>query len=203
MLDVALNKRKVNAFETCALSGTGIFDALRTITKLVLADLKRKGIYQGAAAGKPKDRDDAPVVSPVMEEGLVKTLETRKEPEPQPEVVAQPPAQSRGLTFSEFWQPGTGRDQILAMEGDIERGDQSAAVKRAEGLLSEYVGKSDGQGPTTVEALLMLGVHGRHYARFRDSLNKDKPTKQDALFCLFFLADLELRMRAAGMQVEE
>jgi signal recognition particle receptor subunit beta len=201
-MDDDLNKRKVKAFETCALSGTGIFDALRTITKAVLADLKRKGIYQGAA-GKPKDRDDAPVVSPSMEAGLVKTLETHKEPEPQPKVFAKPPAQSRGLTFSEFWQPGTGRDQILAMEGDIERGEQSAAVKRAEGLLSEYVGKSNGQGPTTAEALLMLGVHGRHYARFRDTLNKDKPSKQDALFCLFFLADLELRMRSAGMQVEE
>jgi len=198
-----LNKRKAKSFETCALSGTGIFDTLRTITKLVLADLKRKGIYQGAAAGKPKEPDDAPVVSPSTEEGLVKTLETREEPEPQPEIVPEPPPQSRGLTFSELWQAGTSRDQILAMEGDIERGEQSAAVKRAEGMLREYVGKSNGKGPSSVEALLMLGVHGAHYARFRDAINKDKPSKQDALFCLFFLADVELRMRSAGMQVED
>ncbi len=207
-MDRELNKRGLKWFETCALSGQGVFDTLRTITKLVLSDLKRKGIYHGKAATKvAAEAERDVVVSLRVEEGLVRTLESRLETK---ETVASDtlPAPThavpaRGLTFSELWEPGAGRDQILALEGDIEHGDYRAAVKRAEGLLREYVGESIGDGRTNAEALLMLGVHGGHYARFRNVTYKTDPTKTDALFCIFFLADIELRMRAAGMRVEE
>ena len=208
-LDEDLNKRKLRRFETCALSGKGIFDTMRTITKMVLADLKRKGIYHGKAAAKvAEEADQEVVVSPKVEEGLVKTLERKEEPEAQPapvEAPVPPPAikQSRGLTFSELWPPGSNRDQVLAMEGDIERGDYAAVVKRSEGVLREYVGESIEDGRTNAEALLMLGVHGGHYARYRNITFKTDPAKEDALFCVFFLADIELRMRSAGMKVEE
>jgi signal recognition particle receptor subunit beta len=43
-LDRDLNRHRLKRFETCALSGQGVFEAMRTITKLVLTDLKRKGI---------------------------------------------------------------------------------------------------------------------------------------------------------------
>jgi hypothetical protein len=208
-LDEDLNRRKLRRFETCALVGQGIFDAMRTITKMVLADLKRKGIYHGKAAAKvAEEAGQEVVVSPSVEEGLVKTLESRVETRARPAGAGSPapqPAiqQSRGLTFSELWAPGSNRDQVLAMEGDIERGDFPAVVKRAEGMLREYVGESIEDGRTNAEALLMLGVHGGHYARFRNITFKTEPAKEDALFCVFFLADIELRMRAAGMKVEE
>jgi hypothetical protein len=204
-MDADLLLRKIRRFETCALTGMGVFDTLRTITKLVLSDLKRKGIYQDEKAAAPKKKEQrAPVVSPRVEEGLVRTLETRTEPEARVEAAPGTQVPTRGLTFSDLWQPGATRDQVLVMEGEIERGDHQAAVQRAEGLLEEYVGASPGEsGPTTAEALLMLGVHGGHYARFRDTLSKDTATKADALFCLFFLCDVELRIRAARMQVEE
>jgi signal recognition particle receptor subunit beta len=208
-LDEDLNKRRLQRFETCALSGHGIFDAMRTITKMVMTDLKHKGIYHGKAAAKAAaEAEREVVVSPRVEEGLVKTLERRVEAQAKPvlaEAPAPPPAikQSRGLTFSELWSPGASRDQILAMEGDIERGDYPAVVKRAEGMLREYVGESIEDGRTNAEALLMLGVHGGHYARFRNATYKTNPVKADALFCIFFLADIELRIRAVGMKVEE
>ena len=209
-MDEDLNKRKLRRFETCAVSGQGIFDAMRTITKMVLTDLKRKGIYHGKAAAKvAEEAGKEVVVSPRVEEGLVKTLESGVESKakPAPAAPLAAPAtaikQSRGLTFSELWSPGSSRDQILAMEGDIERGDYPPVVKRAEGMLREYVGESIEDGRTNAEALLMLGVHGGHYARFRNITFKTEPVKADALFCVFFLADIELRIRAAGMNVEE
>ena len=208
-LDEDLNKRRLRRFETCALTGKGIFDTMRTITKMVLADLKRKGIYHGKAAAKvAEEADQEVVVSPKVEEGLVKTLERSDEVKAAPapaEPPAPPPAikQSRGLTFSELWPPGSNRDQVLAMEGDIERGDYAAVVKRSEGVLREYVGESIEDGRTNAEALLMLGVHGGHYARYRNITFKTDPSKEDALFCVFFLADIEMRMRSSGMKVEE
>jgi mutual gliding-motility protein MglA len=213
-MEADLNKRKLRRFDTCALSGLGVFEALRTITKLVLADLKRKGIYQGAKGekaekperaerGKEKEPDRAPVVSPSVEEGLVLSLETPSETEIKLEGEEPAKVPSRGLTFSGLWQSGTAREQILALEGDIERGDNTAAVKRAEGLLREYVGEGEDKDAAAAESLLMIGVHGAHYVRFRNAIAKSDATREDALFCLFFLTDIELRMQSSGMRVVE
>lgn len=202
-LDADLLKRKVPRFATCALSGMGVFETLRTITKLVLEDLKRKGIYQGTAPGSAKKPDRAPTVSTTVEEGLVKVLEKQPVSRPKPPSHDSDGVQSRGFSFSELWQPGEGRDQVLVMEGDIERGAFTESIRRADGLLREYVGKPGGSGPSMIEALLMLGVHGGYYARFRSTVLKHEANKEDALFCLFFLTDIELRMRASSIRVEE
>ena len=101
---------------------------------------------------------------------------------------------SRGVSFSELWQPGAGRDQILALEADIERGDIQAGVRRAAGLLQDTVAQSE-RAESVAEALLMLGVCGEHYARFRSIVTAEAHVPGDALFCLFFLTDIELRIR--------
>ncbi len=199
LMDKDLNHRKVKSYPTCALSGDGIFDALRTITKLVLSDLKRRGIYQDSP-GKDEKRPNRVVVSPIVEEGLVKNLdspvETTPEEQPQPAYAKV----GRGLTYSLIWFPGSGREYILALEGDIERGDYVSAVKRSEGMLLETVGKSEcgTAEPSIAEALLMLGVAGTYYKRFREIQEKVEHSREDALFCHFFLTDVELRLHAAN-----
>jgi len=195
-----LNLRKVPAFETCALTGKGVFNSLKTIAKLVLADLKRKGIYRDKSQAA-STRDNAPVVNPAVEESLVRNLEDKLESEAQALAPSPAPVESRGLTFSELWSAGSMRDQILALESDIERGEIASAVRRAEGLLRDYVGQADQRG-SIAEALLMLGVHGEHYARFRAVVAKGQPAKPDALFCLFFLTDLEMRLQASAPEAQ-
>jgi signal recognition particle receptor subunit beta len=123
----------------------------------------------------------------VLESGRGSDLDSETA-KPHSEVVA------RGLTFSELWTSTHIQDQILAAEGEIERGDYTAAVRRAEGLLREYVSETS-NGQSVVEALLMAGVHGPYYVRFKQAVGRDHPSKQDALFCLFFLADLEMRLQ--------
>jgi hypothetical protein len=59
LMDSELNLRSSPAFETSATNGDGVFDALKAITKQVLADLKRKGIYQD------RSETDASKVAPV------------------------------------------------------------------------------------------------------------------------------------------
>ena len=48
------------------------------------------------------------------------------------------------------------------------------------------------------KALLKVGVAGAYYARLRGILEREDPTKPDALFCLFFLTDVELRMKSGA-----
>ena len=201
-MEADLNKRKLPAFESIALTGQGIFGAMKTITKLVLSDLKRKGIYQDDSTRVSKLKR-APVVSSKVEEGLVSQLDTQLDTQAPPQGSAEKAPPISGIRFSELWPPGQSRDPILSIESAVERGEHKEAVRRSDGWLRENVGKTEGQEATMAEALLMLGVHGAHYSRFRDIVPKEAPTREDSLFCLFFVTDIELRMRSVGLRIEE
>ncbi|MFH2010732.1 MAG: ADP-ribosylation factor-like protein [bacterium] len=198
-LDEELRLRGEPAFETCALDGNGIFKSLKEITRLVLHDLKDKGIYRDKEQERPAPEfASAPMVSPSVERTLVHALETRSdlhavvpEDEPKPELT------TRGMTLSDLWEAPSYREQVLAVESDIERGDFSSAVRRSDGILREYVGASTEAAKPLAEPLLLIGVHGAFYARLCEILGRTEHTKQDALFCLFFVTDVELRMHAA------
>lgn len=204
-LDADLRFRDVPRLETCALDGRGIFSGLKAITRLVLTDLKQKGVYEDRPRERPAPEfEPPPVVNPTVEQTLVRALETRTDL--QPVVVADDrarpatapeaaPPGPRGLTFSELWEPGDGSEQILALESEIGRGEYAAAVRRGEGLLHDALGAGAKDGAPLAEKLLLLGVHGPHYARLMASLERPEPTKTDALFWLFFLTDVALRLR--------
>src|SRR5436190_2908507 len=54
-LDGAVNPHRAPAFETSATTGQGVFEALKSITTLVLSDLRRRGVWRAEAppAGAP------------------------------------------------------------------------------------------------------------------------------------------------------
>jgi mutual gliding-motility protein MglA len=49
-LDAQLNPSRAPAFETSAATGMGVFEALKSITTLVLSDLRRRGVWRAEAA---------------------------------------------------------------------------------------------------------------------------------------------------------
>jgi signal recognition particle receptor subunit beta len=208
-----LNPRGLPHFSTCALTGQGIFEALKTIAKLVLSDLKRKGIYQGSAKSKPKVSETkaakspsaferAPVVNASVERSLVQVIEKQR-PEAPAAASAQPARSPVGvLSLQALWPPGAIRDAVMAIEKDFSAGAFKACIQRAAGLFSRVAGKTDAGEENPAEVMLMLGVYGPHYARFRRSLEAVEPGAEDVLFCLFFLADVELRMQAIGLRTE-
>jgi signal recognition particle receptor subunit beta len=58
-LDAALNPHRAPTFETSATKGIGVFEALKSITTLVLSDLRRRGVWR--TDGK---EPSAPAVAP-------------------------------------------------------------------------------------------------------------------------------------------
>ena len=52
-LDGALNPHRAPAFETSATTGQGVFEALKSITTLVLSDLRRRGVWRADAPSSP------------------------------------------------------------------------------------------------------------------------------------------------------
>jgi signal recognition particle receptor subunit beta len=215
-MDADLNQRGVPFFETCAVSGKGVFGALKAITKLVLADLKRKGIYEQErkvkAARKKSEDSSSQRISQIPDldrafavrevSGLVHAIETHVE-KAGPAGEPAEEAEIAGVRLSELWETDPARGRARAIEELIHQDDQAAAVRRAADLLREHLTQVAGPGPTTAEALLALGVHGAHYVRFQGAVAKDAPTREDALFCLFFLSDIELRLQATRSRVIE
>ena len=85
-LDAALNPYRVLALETSAATGLGVFEALKSITTLVLSDLRRRGVWRadgpttnpGIAAVPPTSPVD-PTTTPLLGE-VVPPSELRDEP---------------------------------------------------------------------------------------------------------------------------
>jgi len=191
-MDRDLDPRGLPRFETCALKGLGVHEALKAITRLMLADLKRKGLYRDKAERGVAEPARAVVVPARVEEGIVAALEGRGGLPAAPRPVARPPS------LSELWPAGRARDLAQALEADIARGELVQAVARAASLLRASLGDA-ADAAADSEALWLLGVHGPHYQRFKRVVAAADPSREDALFCLLFVCDLSLRMQAAGV----
>jgi hypothetical protein len=60
-LDGALNPQRAPTFETSATKGVGVFEALKSITTLVLSDLRRRGVWR--AENAPSAAETSPSVA--------------------------------------------------------------------------------------------------------------------------------------------
>jgi hypothetical protein len=109
------------------------------------------------------------------------------------------PAPAASGSLAELIDPGPARQQALAVEAAIARGDYGAAVRKAGEQLARAARSSsaDGDGPTMVALRYRLPVE--RFLRMRELLRRVDSgaiSLQDAVFALFFLVDLEL-LRAA------
>ena len=75
-LDAALNPYRAPAFETSALKGQGVFEALKQITTLVLSDLRRRGVWKTEASSSSPS---VPQIAPTGSTGVIES-ELRDEP---------------------------------------------------------------------------------------------------------------------------
>jgi signal recognition particle receptor subunit beta len=213
-LERDLNPRGVPSFATSATNGQGVFDALKAITKLVLADLKRKGIY-GDKEREPEPRRERPSKPPSGEyeiamhpsqsekSGLAAAIEEHMELSGGASTVPVPAAPAAPPSLADLWQPGRAAERFRELERLAAGGDFAGAISGARGLLDGHLSETAGSGAATAEALLVLGVHGAHWVRFLAALARPEPTGQDAMACLFFLTDVELRLQALGARVLE
>src|SRR5690606_1485384 len=96
-----LNPRGVPDFETCAISGRGVLDGLKAITRLVINDLRDKRIVPSArstpVAGRtPIPHPEAPGFGPrPPREGLSALGDQLEETGPRPSPALRPPRPSR------------------------------------------------------------------------------------------------------------
>jgi len=242
-----LNPRGVPWFETSAISGQGIFEALKAITKLVLADLKRKGIYQENApsaavkvpsVAPPRGDDETSVRISMADESNFDDISRETSGSGSIEFDTVPPSEvtnrssstsleaaiaehaanavSSGMpsgvpslnpplpvAFSSLWKSGPTCYKVIEMESLIGSGRYREATEGTLDILKEHLVSSGASFVSIEESLLSLGVSGAHYIRFKSVIDKTASgdsSRQGALFCLFFLTDVELRLQSAGIR---
>jgi signal recognition particle receptor subunit beta len=196
-LEARLNSAGVPVFESVATRGVGVFDALKSITSLVITELRKKGAL-------PEEPQRAEGSGPL---GEVADAVARLAPGTDPRASGPhrvPVAPSRDL--SDLVAPGKLRDALAAVEGEIDRGDWAAAIRIAAASYGELAGRVAGalaQHPEEAPALaaLLAGVPAARFLRFRELIGRAEHeggvSSTDALLALFFLTDLALRTDGA------
>jgi len=198
-LDAALNLHRAPTFETSATKGLGVFEALKSITTLVLSDLRRRGVWRidGALAGSSATASAPSIAgengpSPASELGdtpsgsIATSLQALAEREPldaplpalsplkPEEPVVDGGVLARGATLSEILPPGGLRDSVVSVEYLVHRGDYAGAVSTAARSFNELARASSavggaGGGEGPALYALMLGLPGERYLRFRET----------------------------------
>jgi signal recognition particle receptor subunit beta len=220
-LNAALNPGGAPWFETCATTGQGVFDALKSITTLVLSDLRRRGIWRAPPVVNPDS--DVPeerlelqgaTRTPTSEhaDSIAASLQALAEQGQAPKPAADLPVQLQplepedrarqkagpiGASFAELLSAGAARNAVASVEYIVQRGDYANAVVSAvrlfdEGVLGGVV--SAGEGPAM--RALVLGLDADRYMRLREAAGRAQggaASSEDALFAIFFLVDAALR----------
>src|SRR5262249_36330593 len=106
-------------------------------------------------------------------------------------------------TLSELVQNGAIRDALASMEAEIDRGDWDAAVRTGAATYRDISGKLAGAlapipGEAPALAALLTSVPANRYLRYREVTDRVEQggavSSTDALFVLFFLTDVALRL---------
>jgi signal recognition particle receptor subunit beta len=192
-LERRLNTGGFPVFESIAIKGTGVFDALKAATGMVLTELSKKTAPPPPA--EPPPREALGEVADALAQ-----LDAREARGSGPHrVVAHPMARD----LSDLVAPGPVRDHLDAIAGQLDRGDYAAAVRLAAAAYREIAQRVVG-GLAQVDeeaaplAALLGGVPASRYLRFREITRRADQegalASTDALFAVFFLTDLALRV---------
>jgi signal recognition particle receptor subunit beta len=220
-METALNPFHAPAFETCATTGRGVFEALKSITTLVLSDLRRRGVWrvpsqteQSTPGASLENLDPSRASSAHSDGSISQSLQALAEREPPAAGGALKPLKpeettdivdggvlARGAALSEIVPAGKGRDAVVTVEYLIHRGDFASAIAQAARLFSEAAADAAAVAGAGVHEgaplhALMLGIPGERFLRFRETTQRAAAggaSSADALFALFFLVDAALR----------
>jgi signal recognition particle receptor subunit beta len=196
-LNHELNREEVPHYATTALTGDGVGEVLRGISRLVISDLNTKGVGkrlikpEGApakeAAPPPWPKDASSSIAAAMQYASV--------PETTASPVFVPPASGvpfAGLSFAGLWPTPTLRARCQEIEQAIGAGDHAAAVLAASQLALEATG-SEATGEPALE-MLLRGVAPTKFLRFRELVHRarggESVTQAEALFALHAVNEL-------------
>ncbi|MCY1034460.1 ADP-ribosylation factor-like protein [Corallococcus sp. BB11-1] len=220
-----LNPRGVPDFETAATNGRGVLDTLKTITRLVIKDLRAKRIVPpprpappppGAAPAGLEAQlaqhlthrqqpstppqvppTQSPTAATIAPTPVPRTLTTPAPPrvEPAPIVVASTGPRLLGPTSA--LAPGDLFDHARAAEAAFTAGDYTTCVTACTDAVRRAMAFA-GEGSLAQQAFL-LHVDGADLLRLQGLSTQPHLRVDDAAFSLYVLMQVFVRLNAVGL----
>ncbi len=203
-LKASLNRYDAPDFETCATSGRGILDALKTITRLVIRDLRNKKVVPPLRSGPdgatgPGSRGHFPEDESGGLEGQIQQHLSAGPLSPSAE-----PARADGemkpalhLGPAAALAPEALVDWARAADEAYERGDTSACLRACGEAVRRGLAFA-GEGAAAQQAFL-LGVDGPDLLRLEQLLTRPVVRAEDGAFGLYVLMQVLTRLSRAGL----
>ncbi len=208
-LHQALNRWTAPEFEASATEGRGVMETLKAITRLVIKDLRLKGVVggepsrpssgeQAIAPGEPASGINAALESQIAQQEL--PLEPLPVPELPPTPLeppqsVEPPAwetsngatapampELEGGSFLLSLAPAVFRAEVAAVEVSFAAGEYDACVKSALTLIRALGGQTD-----VVASSYLLGLDGREVRALTEAVARE-PTRRDGARALALVA---------------
>jgi signal recognition particle receptor subunit beta len=205
-LRAALNPRTVPDFETCATSGMGVLDTLKSVMRLVIRDLRQKRVVpplRGAEGAQGQDLEGqlrqhlgGPGPQPVT--GSRPTLEAPPLATPARGTAALkvPPKQVMGPVAA--LAPAPLHDQAKVADAAFLAGDYEACVRACQETVRRALAYA-GEGTAMSSQALMLRVDGPDLLKLEALGQQASFRVDDAAFALYVVMQTFIRLSAAGL----
>ena len=196
-LRALLNKRNVPDFETIAMSGDGVLDAMKAMIRLVIKDLRARKIVPPA---KPRASAPQPSLSKDSGASLESQVQEHLVHQPAPEPASAPhPRPALGPVAA--LAPAALIDQARVAETYFGAGDFEGCVRTCLETLQRglaFAGES-----SIAHQSFLLGLNGRDVLDAYTRSQRGSSNIEDASFALFVLAQLFVRLTQAGLPTPE
>ncbi|MDP1824666.1 MAG: ADP-ribosylation factor-like protein [Archangium sp.] len=192
-----LNKRNVPDFETIAMSGDGVLDAMKAMIRLVIKDLRARKIVPPS---KPRPSAPTPSLSKDSGASLESQVQEHLVQAPAPEPAA-PPHGKPALGPVAALAPAALIDPARVAEMYFAQGDFEGCVRTCLETLQRglaFAGES-----SIAHQSFLLGLNGRDVLDAYTRSQRGASNIDDASFALFVLAQLFVRLTQAGLPSPE
>lgn len=217
-LDKGLNQFHAPYFETCATTGEGVLEGLKTISKLVMQDLNRKGVVNkkrvksiNSPGVNRTDWIQRPMVgraATLGEDSLFGRPSEALAEDDGDDIAAdlfdgiatteandrrgRERAPNHTISFAALFDEPEAATRIVALERSVDANDAAQVQKLARESFLYLIEDSRFFPPDMTESsrISMLGVSLRKYAHFYRLLSQVGLNRSEALFLLHFVIDV-------------
>jgi mutual gliding-motility protein MglA len=187
----ALNARGAPEVETSATSGRGVIDTLKSITRLVIKDLRAKKVVPSprAQTAYPALERSTTALSDQISEQLSR--------QPTPEALPEPNAGKSVLGPASALAPSELADYARAADAAFAALDPSNCVRACQEAVHRALAFA-GEGSQSEQAFL-LGVQGTDLLRLRQLSTKSPLRIDDAAYAIFVLLQVLTRLNQSAL----
>ncbi|MDP3152901.1 MAG: ADP-ribosylation factor-like protein [Archangium sp.] len=193
-----LNRRNVPDFETVAMSGDGVLDAMKAMIRLVIKDLRARKIVPSS---KPRPSAPQPSLSKDLGASLEAQVQEHLVHQPAPEPLPAPHGSRPALGPVAALAPAALIDPARVAETYFAAGDFEGCVRTCLETLQRglaFAGES-----SIAHQSFLLGLNGRDVLDAYTRSQRGASNIEDASFALFVLAQLFVRLTQAGLPTPE